>query len=164
MNTYSAYYSSEIGLLEVTGTEQVITGIHFRDAYPHDPVKKVPACVEACIVQLDEYFRGKRRVFDLPLAPDGTEFQKKVWQQLLSIPYGKSVSYLNMAENLGDVKTIRAAASANGKNPIAIIIPCHRVIGKDGSLTGYAGGLWRKEWLLKHEHIIVPSKQMQLFA
>ena len=96
----------------------------------------------------------------MKLSPEGTEFQKKVWSELLNIPYGKTATYQQMANTLGDPKVIRAAASANGKNPISIVIPCHRVIGSDGSLTGYAGGLHRKKWLLEHEN---PSAQQSLF-
>jgi len=103
------------------------------------------------IVQLRAYFDGKLKRFDLPLKPVGTAFQLRVWQALDEIPYGKSWSYLEQATFLGDPKCIRAAASANGKNPLPIVIPCHRVIGADRSLTGYGGELWRKEWLLSHE-------------
>ena len=110
--------------------------------------------------QFEEYFNGTRKSFNIKLSPEGTEFQKKVWSELLNIPYGKTVTYQQMANTLGDPKVIRAAASANGKNPISIVIPCHRVIGSDGSLTGYAGGLHRKKWLLEHEN---PSAQQSLF-
>jgi methylated-DNA-[protein]-cysteine S-methyltransferase len=109
---------------------------------------------------LNEYFEGKRQNFDLLLNPEGTEFQKKVWSLLSEIPYGKTISYLELSRRFGDEKAIRAVAAANGKNPVWIIIPCHRVIGSDGSLTGYAGGLHRKKWLLNHES---PSKQQSLF-
>ena len=112
------------------------------------------------IVQLNEYFEGKRTQFDLQLNPEGTDFQKKVWNLLQTIPYGKTMSYLQLSQQLGDVKAIRAVANANGRNPIWIIIPCHRVIGSNGSLTGYAGGLQRKQWLLDHES---PYKQQSLF-
>jgi methylated-DNA-[protein]-cysteine S-methyltransferase len=101
--------------------------------------------------QLQEYLEEKRSEFNLPLAPEGTDFQKKVWTLLQTIPFGKTQTYAQMADRLGDPKVIRAAASANGKNPIAIVIPCHRVIGSDGSLTGYAGGLENKKFLLQLE-------------
>lgn len=94
---------------------------------------------------------GTRKVFDLPFLPEGTTFQKSVWDKLNNIPYGKTTSYLRIAQQLNNVKAIRAVGTSNGKNPIAIVIPCHRVIGSNGTLTGYAGGLWRKDWLLKHE-------------
>jgi methylated-DNA-[protein]-cysteine S-methyltransferase len=112
------------------------------------------------VSQLQEYFEGKRTQFDFKMNPQGTEFQQKVWKGLLQIPYGKTMSYLDLAKQLGDVKAIRAVASANGKNPLWIVVPCHRVIGTDGSLTGYAGGLWRKKWLLELEN---PTLQQSLF-
>jgi methylated-DNA-[protein]-cysteine S-methyltransferase len=112
--------------------------------------------------QLDEYFHGTREEFDLPLAPQGTDFQKKVWQELLKIPYGSTTSYQEVANRLGDPKCIRAAAGANGKNPIAIIIPCHRVIGSSGKMTGYAGGIDKKKALLSHEGAAV-MKQLNIF-
>ncbi|WP_338357692.1 methylated-DNA--[protein]-cysteine S-methyltransferase [Yeosuana marina] len=120
----------------------------------------IPVELEDCAIQLKEYFEGERKQFDLKLNPQGTDFQKKVWDKLLEIPYGKTLSYLELSKQLGDVKAIRAVANANGKNPIWIIIPCHRVIGSNGSLTGYAGGLQRKQWLLEHES---PFKQQRLF-
>lgn len=120
----------------------------------------IPPELEVAKEQLQQYFRGERTEFDLKLNPGGTEFQKRVWQSLLSIPFGKTTSYLDLAKDLGDPLAIRAVAAANGKNPLWIIIPCHRVIGSDGSLTGYAGGLWRKKWLLEHEQ---PVKQQSLF-
>ncbi len=101
--------------------------------------------------QVEEYFSGNRKNFDLILEPDGTIFQQKVWSELLKIPFGKTRSYKEQSIAVGDLKAIRAVATANGANPIAIIIPCHRIIGTDGSLTGYAGGLWRKKWLLEFE-------------
>lgn len=116
--------------------------------------------LEDCVIQLHEYFEGDRKQFDLKINPEGTEFQKQVWKQLEQIPYGKTISYLELSKQLGDVKAIRAVANANGKNPLWIIIPCHRVIGSDGSLIGYAGGLHRKQWLLEHE---CPYKQESLF-
>jgi methylated-DNA-[protein]-cysteine S-methyltransferase len=112
------------------------------------------------VSQLNDYFEGKRTDFTFKLNPFGTEFQQKVWKGLLEIPFGKTMSYLELSKKLGDVKAIRAVASANGKNPLWIVVPCHRVIGTDGSLTGYAGGLWRKKWLLEHEN---PTKQGSLF-
>ncbi|WP_339916129.1 methylated-DNA--[protein]-cysteine S-methyltransferase [Yeosuana marina] len=120
----------------------------------------IPVELEDCAIQLKEYFEGQRKQFDLKLNPQGTDFQKKVWDKLLEIPCGKTLSYLELSKQLGDVNAIRAVANANGKNPIWIIIPCHRVIGSNGSLTGYAGGLQRKQWLLEHES---PFKQQRLF-
>lgn len=116
--------------------------------------------LEDAIIQLQEYFEGKRKQFTIRLNPQGTNFQKKVWQKLLEIPFGTTINYQQLSNQLGDSKATRAVANANSKNPLWIIIPCHRVIGSDGSLTGYAGGLWRKKWLLEHEN---PSLQQRLF-
>ena len=120
----------------------------------------IPEVLEDAVSQLNEYFKGERKTFSLKLNPEGTDFQKRVWDALLTIPFGKTTSYLQLSKDLGDVKAIRAVASANGKNPLWIIVPCHRVIGTDGSLTGYAGGLQRKQWLLEHES---PFRQQSLF-
>ena len=124
------------------------------------PPSEVPKELQEAVLQLKEYFSGSRTHFSFKIAPEGTEFQKRVWEQLLKIPFGTTVSYLDLSKELGDIKAIRAVASANGKNPLWIVVPCHRVIGSDGSLTGYAGGLWRKKWLLEHEN---PSNQTSLF-
>lgn len=120
----------------------------------------IPQELEECVMQLQEYFKGERKQFHFKINAEGTDFQKRVWQELQNIPYGKTTSYLKLSQQLGDVKAIRAVANANGKNPLWIIVPCHRVIGSDGSLTGYAGGLQRKQWLLEHES---PYKQQSLF-
>ena len=121
---------------------------------------EIPSALKEATLQLQEYFEGKRKEFSFKLNPKGTDFQQRVWQELLKIPFGKTTSYLELSKQLGDVKAIRAVAAANGKNPLWIVVPCHRVIGSDGSLTGYAGGLWRKKWLLEHEN---PSPQQSLF-
>ncbi len=120
----------------------------------------IPEELQDCMSQLKEYFNCEREQFSIKLNPNGTDFQKRVWNELAKIPYGKTISYLELSKKLGDVKAIRAVANANGKNPVWIIIPCHRVIGTDGSLTGYAGGLHRKKWLIEHES---PYKQQSLF-
>jgi len=120
----------------------------------------IPDVLQDCVYQLQEYFNGERKQFDLKLNPEGTEFQKRVWELLSEISYGKTTSYLELSKRYGDAKAIRAVASANGKNPFWIVVPCHRVIGSDGSLTGYAGGIHRKKWLLEHES---PYKQQSLF-
>ena len=125
-----------------------------------DRLDIIPEILEEAVYQFNEYFEGTRKTFDLILNPQGTDFQKKVWDALLKIPYGKTVSYLELSKTLGDVKAIRAVAAANGKNPLWIIVPCHRVIGSNGDLTGYAGGLHRKKWLIEHES---PVKQQSLF-
>ena len=120
----------------------------------------IPESLRECVQQLKEYFKGERTNFNLLLNPQGTKFQKLVWQELCDIEYGKTISYLAQSKQIGDIKAVRAVAAANGKNPISIVIPCHRVIGSDGSLTGYAGGVWRKKWLLDYEN---PLKQLSLF-
>lgn len=145
---YYNYYESPIGLVEVGG-DTAIRSLYFVDAR-RDGVESCPL-VEEAIRQLAEYFAHGRRDFDLPLAMDGTSFQRRVWQQLLTVPYGKTVSYLGIANELGNPKAIRAVGAANGQNPISIVVPCHRIIGSNGKLIGYGGGLWRKEWLLRHE-------------
>lgn len=137
-----------------------IQRLEFTDQQQPKSNAAISANLKTVVDQINDYFEGNLDRFDLPLAPKGTEFQNKVWQELQKIPFGKTISYQELANRLGDPLVIRAAASANGKNPIAIIIPCHRVIGSDGSLTGYAGGLHRKKWLVEHEQ---PHKQTSLF-
>ncbi|MBX2829223.1 MAG: methylated-DNA--[protein]-cysteine S-methyltransferase [Flavobacteriaceae bacterium] len=151
--------NTPVGSLEIKGDSEGIQSVLFKENTKLDN-EIVPEVLLPAVTQLKEYFNKTRTHFDLTLNPEGTSFQKKVWNQLLEIPFGKTTTYQKMANSLGDPKVIRAAASANGKNPISIIIPCHRVIGSDGSLTGYAGGLHRKKWLLEHES---PVKQGQLF-
>ncbi|MES2747693.1 MAG: methylated-DNA--[protein]-cysteine S-methyltransferase [Bacteroidota bacterium] len=153
-----AYFATPIGIAEISGDENGIAIISILQNGELSTI--IPENLKAPITQLNDYFEGKRTDFDFKLNPKGTEFQRKVWEELLNIPFGKTMSYLDLSKKLGDVKAIRAVASANGKNPLWIVIPCHRVIGTDGSLTGYAGGLWRKKWLLEHES---PSQQQSLF-
>ena len=151
---YTAFYKSPIGLLKISGTESFINGIHFVDAAEalgEKPDELMPAVLINCIEELIQYFQGQRRFFEFPMNQDGTEFQKKVWSELMRIPFGKTISYLELSKRLGDPKAIRAVAAANGKNNIAIVVPCHRVIGSKNDLVGYAGGLKRKKWLLGHE-------------
>ena len=150
--THTVYYNSPIGVILLEAEDDQLTVVSFRDDVSIDKTGTTTSpALQKAIQQLDEYFAGARKLFDLPLQPQGTAFQQKVWDQLMNIPYAETVTYLHMAKRLGNVKSIRAAASANGKNPIGIIIPCHRVVGADGKLTGYAGGLHRKQWLLEHE-------------
>ncbi|MEP6845864.1 MAG: methylated-DNA--[protein]-cysteine S-methyltransferase [Panacibacter sp.] len=158
---YYTYYQSPLGLLKIGGTDQYITELSFVDnkeniTYGEPGVSDI---IHQCTEQLIEFFNGKRRVFELPVYQEGTDFQQRVWGELLHIPFGKTISYLDQAKKLGDVKAIRAVAVTNGKNKIAIIVPCHRVIGSDKSLTGYGGGLWRKKWLLQHEFRITHGIQ-----
>jgi len=153
-----AFINSPLGITKIEGDENGISVISVLSEGQLST--KIPKELQEAVSQLQEYFEGKRQDFEFKLNPKGTNFQQKVWQELLNIPYGKTMSYLDLSKKLGDVKAIRAVASANGKNPLWIVIPCHRVIGTDGSLTGYAGGLWRKKWLLEHE---TPSNQQSLF-
>ncbi|MGG0187675.1 methylated-DNA--[protein]-cysteine S-methyltransferase [Bacillus rhizoplanae] len=145
---YQAYYESEIGWIEVKGDENGISSVLFVEQKQEDVFHPI---VEQCVMELDEYFHNKRTVFTVPLQATGTSFQKQVWNALCSVSYGKSASYLDIAEKIGNPKAVRAIGGANSRNPISIIVPCHRIIGKNGKLVGYEGGLWRKEWLLKHE-------------
>ena len=163
MNSQTTYYKTPIGIAEIIGDKNGIQSITILDddSISDELLKTTtPEVLQECVTQLEEYFKGKRASFNLIVNPKGTPFQKKVWKALLDIPYGKTRTYLQQSKFLGDVKAIRAVASANGKNPLWIVIPCHRVIGSDGSLTGYAGGIWRKKWLLAHEN---PVKQQSLF-
>lgn len=150
---------SPLGFTKIIGDEYGIASISILDS-DEKMTDIIPTALEDCVHQLNEYFEGKRTQFDLQLNPEGTDFQKRVWTELQTIPYGKTMSYLQLSQQLGDVKAIRAVANANGRNPLWIVIPCHRVIGSDGSLTGYAGGLQRKKWLLEHES---PYQQQRLF-
>ena len=154
----TAFINTPLGISKIVGDADGISAISILSE--GEVSKKIPKELKECITQLQEYFDGQRNDFTFKLNPQGTDFQQKVWQELLNIPFGKTMSYLDLSKKLGDVKAIRAVASANGRNPLWIVVPCHRVIGTDGSLTGYAGGLWRKKWLLEHES---PSKQQSLF-
>ncbi|MBC7891113.1 MAG: methylated-DNA--[protein]-cysteine S-methyltransferase [Sphingobacteriaceae bacterium] len=156
MPDFITHYDSPLGRLEIWGTETHLSAVLFAETKkrPHSPRPATETSsppLRECIAQLKAYFAGTLHVFDLPLQPQGTEFQRKVWTELGTIPFGKTQSYLQLARALGDEKCIRAAASANGHNPLSIVIPCHRVIGSDGKLVGYGGDLWRKRWLLEHE-------------
>ena len=153
------YYKSPVGWLEIVCEGSAVREIHFLEEEPQ--AGSADGLAQKTITQLKEYFEADRTEFDLPLSPQGTDFQCRVWKELQKIPVGQTTSYLEVAKNTGDPGAVRAVGVANGKNPIPIIIPCHRVIGEDGTLVGYAGGLWRKEWLLRHEGYI---KQIPLFA
>jgi methylated-DNA-[protein]-cysteine S-methyltransferase len=152
-NKYTAYYASPLGALRIQCSDTCITGVHFMTKdEPVEPASaEFPALLQQCMDELVAYFNGYLKNFTIPVYQEGTPFQQRVWSQLLAIPFGKTISYLALAKQLGDPKAIRAAASTNGKNCIAIIVPCHRVIGTHQDLVGYAGGLWRKKWLLDME-------------
>ena len=154
----TCFISSPLGITKIEGDEKGVAIISVLSE--GELSTTIPNQLQEAVLQLQEYFEGKRQDFTFKLNPKGTDFQQKVWQELRNIPFGKTISYLDLSKKLGDLKAIRAAASANGKNPIWIVVPCHRVIGTDGSLTGYAGGLWRKKWLLEHEN---PTTQQSLF-
>jgi methylated-DNA-[protein]-cysteine S-methyltransferase len=157
-----AYYKSPIGYVRITEEEGFITSIYLLDEEYEENVPETPVLADA-VRQLDEYFKGERTAFDLPLKQQGTEFQQKVWDQLGKIEYGKTISYLQQSKLMGDPLSIRAMASANGKNHLVVVVPCHRVIGSDGSLTGFGCGIWRKKWLLEHEQKVLGRGQMELF-
>lgn len=161
---FVTYLKSPIGLIKMTGNEKYVTSILFVfEDTEMEPEKSNPV-LNKCSKQLTEYFAGKRKEFDVSIDQEGTDFQHSVWDELMKIPFGQTVSYNDIAKNLGDRNSIRAVGSANGKNKISIIVPCHRVIGSDGSLTGYAGGIWRKKWLLNHEKEFSGGEtQMELF-
>lgn len=151
MHVFSTFYSSPVGVLKITGSDNKIISILFIEEEVNHFVNDQHPILQQCSNQLTEYFDGKRTIFDLPLAQFGSLFQQKVWDLLYQIPFGKTVSYRQLSKQYGDVKAIRAIASANGRNNLPIIVPCHRVIGSNQSLVGYSGGLWRKQWLLAHE-------------
>jgi methylated-DNA-[protein]-cysteine S-methyltransferase len=150
---YTTYYHSPVGLLKISGTEGYITEVLFHDTTQkaEGNKKHLPPMIIQCIEQFIQYFQGERRQFELPLNQAGTTFQKEVWNELVQIPFGRTISYLELARRTGDTKATRAVANANGRNNVCIIVPCHRVIGANKELVGYSGGLWRKKWLLEHE-------------
>jgi len=154
---YQISFSCPLGVLILKSDGQSITAVSFSE----NDLQEQNSCevLESCKTQMQDYFSGNLTGFDLPLSPEGTEFQKKVWTELLKIPYGETITYMELAVRLGDVKAIRAVGTSNGRNPIAIIIPCHRVIGAGNKLTGYAGGIWRKKILLELEMKYNPSKR-----
>ncbi|MFJ7851626.1 methylated-DNA--[protein]-cysteine S-methyltransferase [Peribacillus frigoritolerans] len=150
---YKLDYESQIGVIEISGTNDAISSIMFveRDIKINIMQEHTPQVLAECFSQLDEYFKGERREFTFPYTLEGTIFQKNVWNALTGILYANTGSYKDIAVSIGNEKAIRAVGSANGRNKLSIVIPCHRIIGSNGKLTGYAGGLWRKEWLLQHE-------------
>lgn len=156
---YTACYPSPLGNLLLQADDAAVMKVHFMEETESVASATSPV-LSRCMLELDEYFKGKRKVFSIPVNPNGTTFQQKVWRQLMTIPFSKTISYTELALQLGNKRVIRAAGTANGRNPVAIIIPCHRVIGSDGSLTGYGGGLWRKKWLLDFER---KQRQGELF-
>lgn len=160
MEIKTTYYKCPLGVLEIRSNGNAISHVLFAnsewkgrqlDEAAVNFAAPQSTLIKKCIAQLDEYFGGKRFVFDITIEQEGTAFQKSVWNELTNIPYGKTISYLELSKRLGNVKAIRAVGTANGNNNVSIIVPCHRVIGSNGSLVGYGGDLWRKQWLLEHE-------------
>ena len=159
MTTETIFYNSPLGTLEISANEECISKLLFvstakngmKEINRVENTIPTTAVLKNCVAQLNEYFSGNNLNFDLPLNQKGTSFQQNVWEELVKIQPGQTISYLQLSKNLANVKAIRAVGTANGKNNIAIIVPCHRVIGSKGDLVGYAGDLWRKKWLLEHE-------------
>jgi len=158
---FTSFLITPIGVLSITANKHAITAISFLENEHYYLEHTRNDISEYGKRQLQAYFKKERQAFELPLQLSGTDFQNSVWKALQDIPFGKTISYLQLAQNLGDPKCIRAAGMANGKNPFAIAVPCHRVIGSNGNLVGYAGGLWRKRWLLEHEQQL--PRQFYLF-
>lgn len=164
----TTFFDSPLGIVRITGDESGVSVISCTDIPPHKsllstrPDDEQAGPVRQAVGQLGAYFAGTRQTFDFPLSPVGTAFQQTVWQALLTVPFGTTLSYLTLSRQLGDEKAIRAVAAANGRNPLWIVVPCHRIIGSNGALTGYAGGLWRKQWLLEHEGALPGAKTGQL--
>lgn len=150
---YTVDYKSPIGVLEIIGTDQAINSILFveREEMVNTLQEDTPQVLKDCLTQIEDYFKGKLHEFTFPYVMNGTIFQQSVWNALKGISYAETGSYKDIAISIGNEKAIRAVGSANGRNKLTIVIPCHRIIGTNGKLTGYAGGLWRKEWLLQHE-------------
>jgi methylated-DNA-[protein]-cysteine S-methyltransferase len=155
MTKISAIYDSPVGSLLIEAMDDAITALLFKE---EKDIRQLTSNATAnsklinnCIQQLNEYFDGTRRQFDFPFQQNGTPFKQKIWLALTQIPYGQTISYMEVSKRTGDVKAIRAVGTTNGKNQLSILVPCHRVIGSNGTLTGYGGGLWRKQWLLEHE-------------
>jgi len=158
---FSVYYDSPIGILSITEADDCITSIYALDE-EHEISQPETPLLKLAVQQLDEYFAGTRKDFDLPLKQHGSDFQQGVWDELSRIGYGKTISYGQQSKFLKNPLGIRAIASANGKNHLLIVVPCHRVIGSDGSMTGFGAGIWRKKWLLEHEARVMGVGQMTL--
>ncbi|MDB5158835.1 MAG: methylated-DNA--[protein]-cysteine S-methyltransferase [Mucilaginibacter sp.] len=155
------YYKTPVGICLITEEDDFVSRIHILDE-EHEPTPAETPLLKEVVKQMDEYFAGTRKTFDFPIKQPGTDFQQQVWQELLKIDYGTTISYNQQSQRMNSPLAIRAIASANGKNNLWVVVPCHRVIGSNGSLTGYAGGLWRKQWLLEHEAKVMGVGQTKL--
>ncbi|HEX8023332.1 methylated-DNA--[protein]-cysteine S-methyltransferase [Mucilaginibacter sp.] len=145
-----AYFRTPVGIARITEEDGFIASVSIRDEdYEIEPA--ATELLQTAIDQLNEYFAGTRKEFTFPIKQEGSDFQQQVWDELLRIPYGATITYAQQSNQMNNPLAIRAIASANGRNHLWVVVPCHRVIGSDGSLTGYAGGVWRKKWLLEHE-------------
>jgi methylated-DNA-[protein]-cysteine S-methyltransferase len=160
---YTTYYSSPIGLIKIAGSTEALQEMQFVETKEDYSSESLPPLYEDCKQQLNDYFRGQLKNFSLPLVFAGTAFQQQVWTELSAIPYGRTTSYVALARKLKNPNAVRAIGSTNAKNKLCIVVPCHRVIGNDGTLVGYAGGLWRKQWLLEHERAFTGQRQLTLF-
>ena len=155
------YYKTPVGICLITEEDGFISRIHILDE-DHKPTPAETPLLKEVVKQMGEYFAGTRKTFDFPIKQSGTDFQQQVWQELLKIDYGTTISYYQQSQRMNSPLAIRAIASANGKNNLWVVVPCHRVVGSNGSLTGYAGGLWRKQWLLEHEAKVMGVGQTKL--
>jgi len=152
--TEYGHVDSPIGTVEIGVQAECVTMLDFVD-HPRETSAHENRVLRLAIEQVEAYIEGKLQVFDVPLDMEGTPFQQSVWQALLDVPFGRTVTYQQIADAVDNPKAVRAVGAANGQNPVSIIVPCHRIIGKNGSLTGYGGGIWRKEWLLRHEGVLL---------
>ncbi|SDD79868.1 methylated-DNA-[protein]-cysteine S-methyltransferase [Mucilaginibacter pineti] len=157
----TAYYRTPLGVARITEDDDFISAVSILDEEPEITPPATPL-LQMAIKQLQEYFTGERKIFDFPIKQPGTVFQQQVWECLMEVGYGKTISYAQQSNKMKSPLAIRAIASANGKNNLWVVVPCHRIIGSDGSLTGYAGGLWRKQWLLEHEARVMGVGQTKL--
>jgi methylated-DNA-[protein]-cysteine S-methyltransferase len=151
MEVYYTFLDTPIGCIEIMGSKHAIHSVRF-DVVRYAENVTLPPLLLRCRMELQEYFEGKRKKFTVNTEQSGTDFQKLVWKKLMEIPYGKTITYQELARLCGDEKASRAAGNATARNQIPVLIPCHRIIGSNDSLTGYAGGLWRKRWLIEHEY------------
>lgn len=168
MQTYHFFTPTPVGSLLIAGTTDFIHTLHICDSadtnLPLHEKAALPDIFLQCISEFEAYFAGSLQAFTIPISQPGTAFQQSVWSKLLTIPYGHTTTYLQLAKDLQNPKAIRAVGTTNGKNQLWVVVPCHRVIGSNGTLTGYAGGLWRKKWLLEHESKHRFGAQGKLFS